>query len=249
MSKRELSGIYHRADLYDAIYRGRGKDYQADSMAIAKHISERNASAASLLDVACGTGSHLRHFAGLFAHVEGVDLAPDMVRLARENLPGVPVHEGDMSGFSLDGTFDAITCLFSSVGYLGDVARLDATLRCFAEHLNPGGVIVLEPWYFPDNATSGSVVGDLVTVGERTISRVSHAVRREGAHHMEVHYLVADRESGIQHFSDTHILSLFDRRQYESAFEKAGCAVEFLAPGESGSGPGLFVGTKPRSTG
>jgi len=248
MGKRELSGIYHRAELYDAIYSGRGKDYQADSMAIAKRIFERNGSASSLLDVACGTGAHLKHFAGLFAQVEGLDLAPDMVRVARRALPGVPVHEGDMTAFLLDRTFDAITCLFSSVGYLSDAGQLDAALRCFARHLNPGGVIVLEPWYFPENATSSSVVGDVVTDGDRKISRVSRAVRTEGAHHMEVHYLVADPRSGIHHFSDTHILSLFERRRYETAFEGAGCTAEFLPAGESG-GPGLFVGTKPKTEG
>ncbi|GAA0930145.1 class I SAM-dependent methyltransferase [Nonomuraea longicatena] len=243
--ERELSGIYHHADLYAAIYRGRGKDYESDAAAIAKHVLDRNPRAASLLDVACGTGSHLRHFARAFAHVEGIDLAPDMVRLARLELPGIAVHTGDMREFALGRTFDAVTCLFSSVGYLEDAGQLDAALGCLARHLDPGGVLVLEPWYFPENATSGSVVGDLVTVEGRTISRVSHSVRENGAHRMRVHYLVADQESGVRHLSDTHVLSLWERERYESAFERAGCAVEYLPPGEPGtSGPGLFVGVR-----
>lgn len=237
-----LAGIYRRAELYETIYRGRGKDYAADSARVTALVREHHPSAASLLDVACGTGSHLRYFAKEFDHVEGVDLAADMVRLARRNLPGVPVHQGDMRDFRLDRTFDAITCMFSSIGYLRDADELTAALECFGRHLAPGGVIVLEPWWFPERALARHVVGDVVTVDGRTVSRVSHAVRRGAAHHMEVHYLVADPDAGIQHFTDTHVLALFEREQYEAAFARAGCRAEYLGPEETS--PGLFVGVR-----
>ncbi|GAA2077006.1 hypothetical protein [Actinomadura alba] len=60
---------------------------------------------------------------------------------------------------------------------------------------------------------------------------------------MTVHYLVADPESGISHFTDLHILSLLTRHEYETAFAGAGVAsVEFL---ETGRGrPGLLIGIK-----
>lgn len=241
MTMDELSPIYHNAHVYDAFYEGRERSYEADSRLLAKYVRERNPAAASLLDVACGTGRNLGYFAEAFPHVEGVDLAEDMLQIARRRLPGVPLHRGDMKDFRLGRRFDAITCLFSSIGYLRDAGQLNAALRCFGRHLNPGGVIVVEPWYSPENALSGRVMGDVVTVDGQTISRVSHTVVEGRTHRMSVHYLVADAASGIRHFTDLHLLSLFTRDEYETAFAEAGVVdVEHL---ETGPGrPGLLVG-------
>nr|WP_232328208.1 class I SAM-dependent methyltransferase [Kibdelosporangium sp. MJ126-NF4]CEL18580.1 N, N-dimethyltransferase [Kibdelosporangium sp. MJ126-NF4]CTQ98064.1 N, N-dimethyltransferase [Kibdelosporangium sp. MJ126-NF4] len=244
MATRTPPGIYHRAELYDVIYRGRGKDYHGDARELVKIVKEHNDTASSLLDVACGTGKHLRHFAEEFEHVAGIDLAEDMVRIAARALPGVPVHHGDMADFDLGTRFDAITCMFSSIGYLPGVSELDSALRSFARHLNPGGVVVVEPWWFPEKAISGHVVSDLVTEGDHTVSRISHAVLADNAHRMEVHYVVATAGQGIEHFTDTHVLALFTRAQYEHAFTSAGLAVEYLTWDKPG--PGLFVGTKAR---
>lgn len=242
MSVKDPPEIYDEADVYEVVYRGRGKDYRADAAAVTGLVRERKADAASLLDVACGTGSHLRYFAASFGHVEGVDLSEDMLRVAREQVPGVPFHQGDMCGFRLDRAFDAVTCLFSSIGYLRSAGELDAAVAAFARHLNPGGVIVLEPWCFPERFVPGQVMSDLVRADGRTIARVSHAVREGDSSRIEAHYLVAGPGSGVRHFTDTHVLRLFDRRQYEAAFARAGCSVEYL---DRGTGRvGLFIGTR-----
>ncbi|HVW90094.1 MAG TPA: class I SAM-dependent methyltransferase, partial [Gaiellaceae bacterium] len=60
-----------RPELYDLEYAG--KDYAAESAAIARIVHERNPGARTLLDVACGTGKHLEHLRHEFA-CEGVDL-------------------------------------------------------------------------------------------------------------------------------------------------------------------------------
>ncbi|XVQ84303.1 class I SAM-dependent DNA methyltransferase [Microbispora siamensis] len=248
----ELSPIYCNADVYDAFYEGRDRSYEAQeetrSRTLIKHIRERNASASSLLDVACGTGRNLRCFAEEFERVEGVDLAEDMLRVARTRLRGVPLHRGDMKAFRLDRRFDAVTCLFSSIAYLDGAEQLNQALRCFARHLNPGGVVVVEPWYLPETAQSGRVVADVVEADGRIISRVSHTVVEGGASRMNVHFLVAGSGSGIRHFTDFHRLSLFTRHEYETAFEEAGLTrVEFLQTGQDR--PGLFVGVKPHPWG
>nr|WP_232835412.1 class I SAM-dependent methyltransferase [Actinocorallia populi] len=236
--------MYARADVYEAFYRGRGKDYAAESEIVIGHVRDRAPAAASLLDVACGTGSHLKFFTGAFDRVAGLDISAEMLEIARSYVPDVPVTQGDMRDFTLGETFDAITCMFSSFGYLPTEEDLDATLRTFARHLNPGGVVVVEPWWFPDTFTPGHVAGDVVAVDGRTISRISHTVREPHgrASRMEVNYVVAERESGLRHFTDTHVMSLFDRERYQAAFERAGLTVEYV-PYEH-VGPGLFVGVR-----
>lgn len=209
-----------------------------------KLILERNPGATSLLDIACGTGEHLRHFADEFRHVEGIELSDAMIGVAAARMPDVLVHHADMRSFRLDRGFDAITCMFSAIGHMGTVDELHQALRCFADHLNPGGVIVIDPWWFPDTFLPGFVAADAVTDGGRKIARVSHSTREGDATRIEVHYLDAKPGQGIRHFSDVHRISLFSRREYERAFVAAGChAVEYL-PG-SPAGRGLFVGVRP----
>jgi len=49
------------ARYYDAIYSF--KDYAAEAAAVSARILAHRPDAATLLDVACGTGAHLVHFA------------------------------------------------------------------------------------------------------------------------------------------------------------------------------------------
>ncbi|WP_424187236.1 class I SAM-dependent DNA methyltransferase [Actinokineospora sp. G85] len=240
------TSIYDIGDLYDVIYHGRGKDYRAESAVVAEHIRSRFPGAATLLDVGCGTGGHLAHLVDEFSHVEGVDLTEGMVAVARRTLPAIPVQLGDMRSLRLGRRFDGIVSLFSAVGNLVGQDELDATLATFAAHLEPGGVVVIEPWWFPENFTPDHVGGHVVTLDGRTVARVSHTVRDSAAaSRMDVHYVVAEPGKGVWHFSDTHVMALFSPEQYESAFAKAGLSIEHVS-GEY-AGNGLFIGVKPGS--
>ncbi|MDB1090306.1 class I SAM-dependent methyltransferase [Streptomyces sp. ACA25] len=230
------------AEVYDLVYQGRGKDYEVEAEELASLAKSRRPDARTLLDVACGTGLHLRHLAGLFDDVGGVELAPDMLSIARQRNPGAALHLGDMRDFDLGHRYDVITCMFSSVGHLSTPGELESTMHRFAAHLTPGGVAVVEPWWFPETFTPGYVGASIVEVDGRTISRVSHSVREGGATRIEVHYLVAGPDTGIRHFDESHLISLFERADYERAFERAGFTVEYLTPGPSGRG--LFVGVR-----
>jgi SAM-dependent methyltransferase len=231
------------SEIYDVIYAGRGKDYLAESAEVADLVVAAAPGARSLLDVACGTGGHLRHLRRHFTRVAGVDRSPHMVGRARENLPGVPVHVGDMTGFRLPDTFDAAVCLFSSVGYLAGPAELDAAVATMAAHVRAGGVVLVEPWYTPEAFLPGYVADDLVRSGELVVARVSHSTRTGDRVPIVVHYLVADPERGIRHHTDVHEMTLFTDAQYRAAFERAGCAVRRLDPCPR-FGCGLYVGVR-----
>lgn len=145
---------YGRADVYDAVYRGGGKDYAAEAARVAAVIRSRNPGARTLLDVACGTGGHLEHLAREFA-VTGLEISPAMAAAARRRVPGVVVHEGDMRDLDLRTSgrrrrFDAVTCLFSAIGHVVTLDGLRRAVTAMAAHLAPRGVLVVEPWVLPD---------------------------------------------------------------------------------------------------
>lgn len=227
------------ADVYDALHSARGKDFVAEATEVAELIRSRAPAAGSLLDVACGTGGHLRVFRDLFDEVAGVDAAEPMLARARRRLPGIVLRHGDMRDFTMGRSFDAVTCLFSSIGYLHTTEDLTVALRRFADHLAPGGVVVVEPWWFPETFLPGYVASDVVTVDDRTIARMSHSVRDGDCSVLTVHYLVGSAPNGVRHFTETHRLRLFTQTQYETAFTQAGLRPKYLR--QTRSDRGLFV--------
>ncbi|WP_433547524.1 class I SAM-dependent methyltransferase [Streptomyces sp. CA-294286] len=229
------------AEIYEQTHRARGKDFVQEAKDVLRLVGE-DCGRASLLDVACGTGNHLEVFAGQFAEVAGVDLSQAMLTTARDRLPAdVPLGTADMRDFDLGRTYAVITCLFASVGYLDTRDELVAALRCFRRHLAPGGVVAVEPWWFPATFLPGHVAADVVELEGRTVSRVSHTVRDGDFSRMEVHYLLAQSGVGVRHFTETHRARLFSRKEYEEAFRAAGLVPEYHAGVQSGRG--LFTAT------
>lgn len=235
------------SELYDLLYLGRGKDFAGEAEVVADLIRARRPDAASLLDVGCGTGEHLATWRGTFARVAGVDVSPDMIAVARAKLPGVPVHLGDMRDFDLGRTFDGICTLFSTLGYMPSTAELDAAVGNLTRHLMPGGVLVAEPWWFPDRFLDGHIGHDVVRRDGTTVARVVHTTKVDGTSRLEAHYTVAD-ERGIRSFVHVQRFTLFDYADYRDAFRRAGCEVEYLPePGAAmATGRGLFVGVRRR---
>ncbi|OWA01709.1 SAM-dependent methyltransferase [Streptomyces sp. CS227] len=230
------------AEIYDLIHQGRGKDYAEEARFVAGLAREKAPAATSLLDVACATGSHLGAFAEMFETVAGVELSEPMVEVARRKL-GETVHVGDMRDFDLQARYSVVTCMFGSIGHALTEPELVAALRRFEAHLDDGGVIVVDPWWFDDTFTPGHVSGDVCTVDGLTMARVSHATRQDDKSRMEVHYTVAEADEGIRHFVETYLARLYTREQYEKAFAEAGLVVEYL-PGVQ-NGRGLFLAQRP----
>lgn len=230
------------APLYDAIYAAIGKDYPAEAVQVRSLIVERCPAAATLLDVGCGTGMHLEQFAKWFA-VEGADMDAEMLGLARKRLPDVPLHEADMASLDLgDCRFDAVVTLFSAVGHLMTVERLNAAVAAMARHLNPGGVLIVEPWLSAEAYRTGKVSANFVNEPDLKVARMTLGERDGMISRMVMHYLVATPD-GVSRFSEPMELALYTDAEYTGAFESAGLVTERLEGGPTGRG--LYVGVYP----
>lgn len=215
----------HTAHVYDLIYEASGKDYARESSDIHDLIGSRSPSAHSLLDVACGTGGHLRHLRRWY-DVTGVDLDPAMLHEARTHLPGVTLVEADMLTLALGRTFGAVVCLFSSIGYMRSTPELAAAVGAMADHLDPGGVLVVDGWVRPDAWTDGGQTSvETATSEEVQVVRVGRSRRQGDRTSLEMHHLVATAD-GIEHLVDHHELTLFAPEDYEAAFRTSQLSVE-----------------------
>jgi dTDP-3-amino-3,4,6-trideoxy-alpha-D-glucopyranose N,N-dimethyltransferase len=235
------------ASIYDLLYAGRGKDYSAESAALVRLVRERCPGAGSLLDVGCGTGGHLVHLRDEFADVAGVEISAPMREVAAGRLPGVPLHAADMRTFRTGRWYSAVVCMFSVIGYAGgpdgDVSGLRGAVASMAAHLEPGGVLVVEPWLDPTAFTVGQVGTDVTREGGSTLVRMSHSALRGRVSVLTFHYL-AGGPGGLRHFTDVHELTLFTREEYLDALAAAGVAASYVD--DPTFRRGLIVGTRER---
>ena len=227
------------ARLYDAVYGF--KDYDAEAEVLRALIDARMPDARTLLDVACGTGKHLERLRAWY-DVEGLDLDAPLLAVARERLPGVPLHERDMVDFELERTFDVVACLFSSIGYVRTTGRLRQAVAAMARHVVPRGLVVVEPWLTPDVWDPDHVHAVVVDEPERKIVRMnSGAPLLDGTSTIEFHYLVGT-PAGVEHFTEPHTLGVFTHDDYLEAFRDSGLEVEHDPQGLMGRG--LYVGRR-----
>jgi hypothetical protein len=133
------------------------------------------------------------------------------------------VHIGDMRTFDLGRRFDAVTCLFSSIGYMQSRDELHSAVERFAAHLGPCGVLVLEPWFSPDEWMPGTVHHGFAEQDGRTIFRLSYSdLTADGKSSTDMQYLYGEAGSGIRQWRDEHIMSLFTDEDYRDALAAAG---------------------------
>jgi SAM-dependent methyltransferase len=238
----EPGGVFTRSDaFYDAVYGF--KDYAAEAARLRDFLERRRGAGApaTLLDVACGTGKHLEQLRRWYA-VEGLDVDARLLAVAAGRLPGVPLHLGDMTTFDLGQEFGAVTCLFSSIGYVRTAGRLRRAVACMARHVAPGGVLAVEPWFSPETYRPGGPHALFVDQPDFKLARMNVSAVAGRRSVLDFHYLLAT-PGGVEHFTEHHELGLFTRDEYEGAFRAAGLRVGYDAEGLSGRG--LFLGMRP----
>jgi SAM-dependent methyltransferase len=228
------------AALYDIIYSF--KNYEKESERLRELIAQHQRSAGKrLLDVACGTGAHIEYLRGHF-EIEGVDLDPQMVRLASERFPAIRFHRGDMIDFDLGRRFDVVTCLFSSIGYVKTAERMRAAVANLARHVCSGGVLIVEPWLTPEGYREGHLHGLFIDRPDIKIARMNLSEVRDGLSILNLHYMVG-KPDRIEYFTERHELGLFTTEQYRDAFVAAG--LQATHDPEGLMGRGLFIGARP----
>jgi SAM-dependent methyltransferase len=225
------------AEFYDLIY-STFKDYVAEASQIATLLRRCNPLCQTVLDVACGTGEHARLLAGHGFLVDGLDLDATFVRIAAHKHPAGRFFEADMSDFHLPQRYDAVLCLFSSIGYLRTIDRVTAAFECFREHLAPGGVVVVEPWLEPGVLDPRRVARN---TGEDSAVRVTRVTRVEVEGRLSrllFDYEITDR-TGTRRVSEVHELGLFTSAEMLTAFRNAGFDADHDAKGLTDRG--LYV--------
>ena len=237
----------HVQDAYEALYTGRSFQHE---IGLVDKILDRRLPAQDpddepvprhVLEVGCGPGLRLavlQQWHNKY-RVEGLDRDPAMLALAARRLDDVPLHQGDMRDFDIGARFDSVLCLFGVIGYMMTTADLTLALATMRKHLVPGGLLLLEPWLSPGQATHGRVRPLTARRAGLEVQRMNYT-RISGSNLIiDIHYLIGD-ERGVRHIQEIRTLRLFTEQEYRTALRDAGfgdVSLEAYGP----QGRGLYV--------
>jgi SAM-dependent methyltransferase len=229
-------GFLASAELYDAIYHF--KNYARESARLRAIIGALVPGATTVLDTACGTGEHSRFLRDYFA-IDGIDLNPDYLAAARRKNPAGQYIRADITDFELGRTYDVVTCLFSAIGYVRTVERLEDAISCMARHVRPGGALLVEPWFTPDRWKPGTLSINTGETPAGLVCRMSLSRRQDRLSVIALHYL-RGTANGISYYSERLELGLFTKEEMARAFDHARMRVSYDPDGLMGRG--LYAG-------
>lgn len=174
------------AELYTAMFKKALDDNPLDR-AMLGAFAEFAASRGPVADLGCGPGRITTHLDYLGLDVFGIDLSPEMIRLARQDHPGIRFEVGNMEALDLpDEALGSLVAWYSVIHTPPE--RLPVILDEFTRVLRPNGLVLLAFFAtdgtveeFDHKATTGwrwstdSLTDLLARHGLRT---VSHMVRQ-----------------------------------------------------------------------
>lgn len=230
------------AEYYDQIYSKKNYEYEAE---VVKRLITKfeSVKSATLLDVGCGTGEHLRYLSKDF-QCTGVDVNRRIIDVAKSKLPHVEFEIADMVNFRLESKFDVIICLFSAIGYVRNFRNLVRTLQNFRKHLNDHGLVLLEPWIFKKDFKKGHISLDSYEENGVKLVRMGTSEIAKSRWLIHMHYLLG-KNGQIRYIKETHMMLALEFRDYDEAFKLAQLRnVRFLEDNLWNGCRGLFVATK-----
>lgn len=229
------------SELYDLIYST--KDYRSEAENLASILLSHNPHIKEILDAACGTAEHHRFLFDKF-HLDGIDLNEDFIKIAQSKNPKGNYSIANITNFDLKKRYDAVVCLFSSIGYVRTVSKLQSAIDCFKSHLDENGILVIEPWISPSNWNPGQIHMQTYSSAEVKVCRMGHTSIEDQLSVLNFEYLVG-KADGIYRFDERHELGLFDHDTMQNVFDQSELNCEFMKDGLTGRG--LFIGTHKKS--
>ncbi|MEZ8310509.1 class I SAM-dependent methyltransferase [Vibrio splendidus] len=115
-------------------------DYQAQSNCVRRLHQIFGNGGKTHLDLACGTGPHVRHFIDFGYQSNGLDLNAPMLDIAQVRCPETNFSVQNMSSFEVAEPLDLITCFLYSIHYNDGFEKLKECVESVHRALKPEGI-------------------------------------------------------------------------------------------------------------
>ena len=122
-----------------------GRDYPRNALPILERLLLAQLPArAKILDLCCGTGHLTLILSERGYRVVGIDGSAEMLRYARENVPGGEFIPEDARSFHVLESFDGIVSTFESLNHVMHLREIKDVFRNVHAALDEGGVFVFD---------------------------------------------------------------------------------------------------------
>jgi ubiquinone/menaquinone biosynthesis C-methylase UbiE len=202
--------IYYKSDIYE-------REANLVKSFIQKYKQTQND---KLLDIACGTGTHIKFFMPVFK-VFGLDNSKEMLHIAQNNYPNIKFFNENMINFKIDIKFGAIICLFGSIGLVQSIENLRKAIKSFSRHLETGGILILVPWSTKE-LFKEKIVSDKIKIEDKQVVRMEKVEKIEDDKvKVTYHYLIG-KDNEIEYHKGNHpLIGLFSEDEYVMAIKKS----------------------------
>ena len=147
------------ANLYNAFHSG--KDYSMEVQIIIESLNLDLSNKLTGFDFGCGTGAHAHEFRKLGIYIDGFDVSPDMLTVAKKLSPELIFSD---SLNNLKKIYDFTYSLFDVLSYQVNDDDAFKLLSCLHERTKIGGFCLVDSW------NSKGVYLDPPKINERTVS-------------------------------------------------------------------------------
>jgi ubiquinone/menaquinone biosynthesis C-methylase UbiE len=192
------------AEYYDIFYRD--KDYAAEAEFVDQCIKRFGLPGANrLLELACGTGNHAFALETAGYQLLATDYSEDLLKEADKKAKArgsrVAFQLADMRELQLDADpFDAVICLFDSIGYVQSDEAINAVFQNVQRNLRPGGLFIFEFWHAPAMLKSYDPVRvRRWSIPEGKLLRISSTELLEGTSLAEVSYEIYELRKDLSY--------------------------------------------------
>lgn len=226
------SGVFGAAyaGAYDALYAD--KDYAAETEMLARILdTHAGIRRGRILDLGCGTGSHVIPLAERGFECVGVDVSEAMVARAKEKTArskaasSIRIMQGDIRNVDAGAGFDAAIMMFAVLGYQPTNRDVLEALRTARRHLKTGGVLVFDVWHAPAVLSVGpSPRIKTARDGDTRIMRWTQSTLNvmENRCRVDFHTLQLRGEKVEQESNESHEMRYFSLPELELFLELAG---------------------------
>jgi SAM-dependent methyltransferase len=202
------------------------------------------------LDLACGTGPHVRHFIDFGYAASGLDINQPMLNIAQARCPEAHFMLQDMSNIKVAKQLDLISCLLYSIHYNDGISKLKECIASAHAALKPGGIFCFNAvdkntidnregikHFVEHNNSHFTFQSSWHYCGEGEEQALQLCIEKTISGHTETwrdqHAMVAVSFQQIQEFLQPY----FEVHIFEHDFDK-------IVPWDNTSGNAIFVGIK-----
>lgn len=199
-------------------------DYGKQSMFLSKIFDKYSKDCLNnrqVLDLACGTGEHIKLLKDKFI-ISGQDINWGMIKVARAKNKKIKIAQGDLNKLKIKTNFyGLIYCFSSSIQYILNPADLLKTFLAINKGLSAGGIFAFDLSYCKENWKEGYVGISTVIKDDLQIVEIFKSRSKNNISYYNPVYLINEKNK-FKFYIDEHQIYLYKINQIKKLLKIAG---------------------------